>query len=683
MEMGIGIKIWSKFLLVFILLLPLTKAFGQIGTNPGDPNGVNSQGFPGTPGTNNAFQSNTKSKVKGDSGVVKKIFYSKSVRRISEKDLTDDSLVFHKIDTSIDGKERYSPLYPYNDYRINLGALGLPQKQLIPEFGEPIGFNNGQQVLSIYLLQPEDLYYYRSKSPYTQLAYMTAKKTEQWFSLIHVQNINPRLNIGLQYYREGSQGFYQGQVVDNLNLAFFAWYQSKNYRYNLISSLVFNSLNAQINGGILGDSVFTAVNHTQHIYLNGILNGAQTTWNQFDYYLKQVYNIGHIDSIKDKKFRAMEILPLIQAKYTLHFKKSSYNYSDPLLGSPDFNYYPNIFLDSTITNDIIQQNTLENEFGLALFGHGNLKKEGSFKISGAHLDASIKDQNVHYQQNGKIDSNLNNIILHSNGSYNLSDRLNVEINGDYNLIGSNHGDYLLKANASLNFGDLGALRGLASIQSNQPDFIYDHYSSNSYRWDFRFSKVKIEKLIGAYENSLLHFKISAEINLINGFTYFAGAANQIVFPSQFSNQIRIVRFKVEKTFNFHHFGLQLYGLYQQNNEPLIVRSPKTYAFGSLYYQNTLVKVLRLRLGFESFFYGNSYYYDYAPGLQQFFTYTNSQYGNYPVVNAFLVAGLKRVKLTLKYDYINQGLPKGGYYTIHNYPASDGVLKFGVSWNFYD
>ncbi len=127
----------------------------------------------------------------------------------------------------------------------------------------------------------------------------------------------------------------------------------------------------------------------------------------------------------------------------------------------------------------------------------------------------------------------------------------------------------------------------------------------------------------------------------------------------------------------------MYGIYQKNNQPLIVRSPDWYGFASLYYQKTLYGVLRTRIGVDMTYFSKTYYYDYAPGLQNFFVYTNAQFGNYPVANFFIVAGLKRVKLTIKYDYINQGLPQLGYYVIHNYPAPDRVLKFGVSWKFYD
>ena len=646
---------------------------GQIGTNPSNPT------------NNDAFSTNQKPKFKGDSGTIKHLFTSKSARLIHEKDLTGDSLTLHKLDTSINGKERYSPLYPYNNYKINLGGLGLPQMDLIPDFKNQVGFNNGQKALSLYLLQSEDLEYYRNKSPYTELAFLTGGKREQWFSLIHSQNINPRLSIGLRYFRVGSQGFYQRQGVDDLNLAFFSWYQSRNYRYNLLANLVFNSLNAKENGGVQSDSLFSSNSTVNHDYQNVYLLNAQTTWNQTDFYVKQIYNIGHLDSLKDNSFRANKIYPLLQAKYTIHYKLNKYSYGDILPGnSGAFLYYPNIFIDSITTHDQTNQRTLENEFGLSFFGHGNLKKEGKFSVNGAHLEASIKDQIINYRQNHLLDTSINNLILHGNLAYNLSDRFSLEIMGDYNLIGANHSDYFLNAKGLLNFGEkVGILSAEATLQLNQPDFIFDRYTSNAYQWNYHFNKVRTQKLLGLYENTFLKFKASVEINLLDGYTYFTGAANQLVFPAQFANEIRIFRIRVDKEFNYHNLGLQIYGVYQKNNQSLIVRSPELYGFASLFYQKTLFGVLRSRIGLEGTYFSKNYLYDYAPGLQQFYVYSSSQNGNTPVVNLFLVLGLKRVKLTLKYDYLNQGIPQKGFYLAHNYPGPDGIIKFGVSWKFYD
>jgi hypothetical protein len=94
-------------------------------------------------------------------------------------------------------------------------------------------------------------------------------------------------------------------------------------------------------------------------------------------------------------------------------------------------------------------------------------------------------------------------------------------------------------------------------------------------------------------------------------------------------------------------------------------------------------VLNVKVGLDATYYTHAYEYDYAPGLQQFFVYTNQKNGDYPIADVFLLAGLRRTSFILRYDYFNQHLPHAGYYTVHNYPMPDHLFKFGLSWKFYD
>jgi hypothetical protein len=74
---------------------------------------------------------------------------------------------------------------------------------------------------------------------------------------------------------------------------------------------------------------------------------------------------------------------------------------------------------------------------------------------------------------------------------------------------------------------------------------------------------------------------------------------------------------------------------------------------------------------------------YAPGLGQFYNGANVTFSSYPIFGVFFKATLQRTNLFVAYDYINQGAWSKGYYTVNRYPQQDAVLKFGVSWTFYN
>jgi len=672
-----------------------SRVYGQIGTNPANPYGgapSQNQGYNGS--VNNPNNPNNPNRIKQDSGTLKSVFYSRSVKLINENSLLKDSLTLSALDTTLTGFENYSVLYQPDRYYLNLGNLGLAATPLFPEFGRPTGFSPGQRSFSVYTLQPEDIQYYRNKSPYTDVFYVTGKGqksgfAEGLFRFVHARNINSRLNVGISYARIGSNGYYPRQTTDVLNASVFAWYQSRNLRYNFISNLIVNTVNAEENGGLRNDSLSVIGNHQyQPVYLSG----AGTKWNDYSLYLRQYYLVGRIDSVRDPVTKQIKVYPTARGYYVFHYKNSTYNYNDNFrqsnqgqgFGTSPGLYYPNIFLDTLRTADRIVLSRLENELGLSIFGRGSATDSRSFSASGIRLDASLKDDLVHYRQDRRVDTTINNIILAANAGYDLSNRFNIRLDGSYVLVGPNHFDTYLAANAFLSLGEsLGQLTFKASLQSNLPEFVFDRYESNSYSWRFHFARDKVKKLSALYSSKPLDLTIGAEYNLLNNYHYFAGIANQVVFPSQYPGEITILRAFVDKELRFGKFGFRTHLVYQRNNAPFVVRSPDYYAYASIYATNTYFKVLRIKLGVDGTWFSKTYALDYAPGLQQFFVYSNQQIGDYPVGNVFLLATLKRTNFIFRYDYANQGFPKSGYFTVHNYPMPDHLFKFGLSWKFYD
>lgn len=74
---------------------------------------------------------------------------------------------------------------------------------------------------------------------------------------------------------------------------------------------------------------------------------------------------------------------------------------------------------------------------------------------------------------------------------------------------------------------------------------------------------------------------------------------------------------------------------------------------------------------------------YAVGLGQFYNGTNVTFSSYPIASVFFRATLQRTNFFIMYDYVNQGLFSPGFYTVNRYPQMDRLLKFGVSWTFYN
>src|SRR6201996_173879 len=189
------------------------------------------------------------------------IFTSKFIRVTNERLLSDSTQVF-PLDTGLTNFENYSPLYQPRSPKIGLGNLGLAERSLLFEPSKTIGFDVGQHFLDAYLFTPQDIQYYKARVPFTNLQLYSSGVKEQYFKVLHTQNINPQLNVGFNLNVIGSQGSYPQQGSSDLTGALFSWYESKSKRYNLLASYTFNNLKAPENGSIRNDSIFTTTQGT-------------------------------------------------------------------------------------------------------------------------------------------------------------------------------------------------------------------------------------------------------------------------------------------------------------------------------------------------------------------------------------------------------------------------------------
>src|ERR1700712_1542724 len=320
---------------IFLLLLMFGSAglaFAQIPNNQNYPNRRQPANF--NQDTSTTKQSNltgdqeidaVRKKEEGKRDSV--TFNSKFIRVTNERLLSDSTQVF-PLDTGLVNFENYSPLYQPRSPKIGLGNLGLAERSLLFEPSKTIGFDVGQHFLDAYMFLPQDVQYYKSRVPYTNLSLYSSGVKEQYFKVIHSQNINPQLNVGFNLNFIGSRGFYPVQGSSDLTGALFSWYESKSKRYNLLANYTFNNLKAPENGSIQNDTIFTAPPSSTYTTAQ---NQPVRLYNTSDnirsngFYIKQFYYIGKIDTTI-KGVDKSKILPTQRVSYTLYYNRNTYKF---------------------------------------------------------------------------------------------------------------------------------------------------------------------------------------------------------------------------------------------------------------------------------------------------------------------------------------------------------------------
>ncbi|WP_265854202.1 putative porin [Pedobacter sandarakinus] len=618
------------------------------------------------------------------------IVYTAKFIRFTKLALSKDSIVLLPLDTSTTNIQNYSPLLQPMHPTINNGNMGLAARPLLYEPSKRIGFDIGFHSLDYYALTPEDIIYYQARAPYTSLYLVSAGQKEQLFKLIHSQNIKKNWNVGVNFNRGDSRGFYRRQRGDNLNVALFSWYQSPNKRYNMWASAIFNTMRAYENGSNKDTTIFEpGYDKIPRDAEEVNLSTARNLYRKNTLFLRQTYYVGRIDTSVNVN---NSVVPTNKVTYNLEYNNDSYDFFKD--EDDDSSVLPPGIADAIYTNDSTHVQHIKNEFIYSFF----LRPKNSTVIKNElKIDAGIRHDYFKHQFLGlKRDGSayersqfaFQNITILGNAGYRFSNNIDFNLDLQQILQGENAGDYLYEAKSKILLSKtVGRIELGAYVQNQSPSQLYNYYHGNHYRWDNTgFKNTKVANLSFKFINDKYDFTAGANYFLTSNHLYFAlnnSNATNAILPRQVDGDISLVRLDVSKKWRFGKFVLENYVAYQKTDRNEILRTPEFYTYNSFYLNNTFFKVLKANIGFDVRY--NTAYsnYSYSPATAQFYIGSNEMLESTPIVDVFLKANLKRANLFIKYDFVNQGLLVPGYYVVNRYPMQDALLKFGVSWNFYD
>lgn len=622
------------------------------------------------------------------------IIYNASYIRYTTLDRMKLGTYTVQIDTSLRGFQYYNPQNnPYNP-SINTGSYGLPTRDLLFSPSKTIGFQTGFHSLERYLLHPDSIRYYRARSPFSELGFVTG---DQVFRATVAQNVTPKWSVGGELNFALAKGFYQNQRYNDSKAAIFSWYESDNNRYNLLTNMVFNTLVATENGSVLNDTLFDVkgrqASEAEIVRLNGQREERpRQTWKDYSFFLRQSFFIGRIDSISPGT-QELQILPTQRVSHTLQLSSKKFKFyknEDDANGAFPFTQDPAI-----LTNDSTRLKSISNEFGYSFYLRG---KSTSFIKNEVKLDLRLQNEISWF--NAKDDKfSFQNTTLKAGIGYRFSDRVNII--GDLNQIvaGRNFGDYLYEANANFLLSNtVGRIIVGGYIQNKSPEYLFEHVNYQYHKWPengdgaFNFDKTKINNLSFTYENTKLGFTGKAEYFLMNNYLYYKEVDNpdlteilmRKIEPAQIAGNINMLKISVGEKLTFGRFHFDNYAVYQKSDYMNVLQTPELYTWHSFYYNNILVKVVNFNIGFDVRFNTPFVAPSYAINVSQFYNdNADIEFSTYPVVDLWLTATLKRTNFFLRYDYANQGLLSNGYYTVRRYPMADANLRFGLTWKFYD
>ena len=189
------------------------------------------------------------------------------------------------------------------------------------------------------------------------------------------------------------------------------------------------------------------------------------------------------------------------------------------------------------------------------------------------------------------------------------------------------------------------------------------------------------------------FNGAIQLNNINDFTYFSNDAEAledtqlqqiIVSPKQYNKSISHLLIQANKEFFINKFGFDNSIIYQEvAQDDAILNVPKLIFRQSSYYSNHFFKkALYLQTGFTLNYFSSYYANDFNPIIGDFFVQNTMKVGDFPVLDVFLNAKIQTFRVFIKYEHINSLFTNSFYYAAPNQPFRDGMLRFGLTWDFF-
>ena len=368
-------------------------------------------------------------------------------------------------------------------------------------------------------------------------------------------------------------------------------------------------------------------------------------------------------------------------------------------------FYANTYtIDEPLTGDSIYDKTryysLKNTFAISLL-------EGFNKWAKSGLKAFIASELRHFtlpNTTGSTSYNEHNLSIGAQLCKAQGKTFHYNATAETWLTGEDAGQLKLDASADLNFklfGDTLSLTANGFFHRLNPTFYYRHYHSRHAWWDNNsMSKMLHTRLQGILHYQKTRTTLRIGIDEINNYAYFASSytvnngnrVNHAITVNQYGGAINLITISLSQDFTLGPLNWESVITYQKSNNKTVVPVPDFNIYSNLYIKFKIARVLSCDFGADVRYFTKYFAPDYNPGLGQYTVQTNTatdgtdsriEIGNYPVANVYANFHLKHTRFFIMMSHVNAGTGKKNYFFTPHYPLNQRILRFGLSWNFFN
>lgn len=627
----------------------------------------------------------------------------------------------------------------------SLGNIGSPRLSRIFIDRSPMDFIFLEN-FDMFIVPPGQFHYTNTMSPITNVSYNTCGSSdngEDHFKALFAANLNKKFGFGFKFDYIYGKGYYEDSNTSHFNFSTWASYLGDRYQAHLLFST--NHQKLAENGGILDDEYIThPESKTTQYKEKEIPVTLDQNWNQHDnqhLFFSHRYIVGFNrkvpmteDEIKAKKFAIEsakenaeknkkegiepkvpeepidtswmknEYVPVTSFIHTLNtslYRRIYKAYETPKLGNTLPYYRNDPFYDNReYTGDSIYDKTrhyyMKNTLAIALLEGFNKYAKAGLKVFAAHelKHYEMPDMNAGFDRFTEHNFSVGGQLQKTLGR-------TVHYNAvlESFLVGADAGSFTLDGEADLNFplfGDTVTLAAKGFIHRASPSFFFTHYHSKYLWWDndikMEFNK-HIEGLF-TYQKTRTTLRVAYD-NLSN-YTYLSrsystdpdyGRYNVITKVNQASDNISVLTLQLAQDFTLGPLNWENMVTYQKSSNENKLPLPDLNIYTNLYLKFRVAHVLDVHLGADMRYFTSYYAPDYSPLMNTFAVQDNGaqniKLGNFPEVDVYANLFLKHARFFVMLTHVNYDMGSKNYFQVPHYPLNQRIIRFGVSWNFFN
>ena len=533
-----------------------------------------------------------------------------------------------------------------------------------------------------YIMTPGKLKYYNTKTAYTRIAYSMSgqrKIEESMFNAILAHSISPSSSFAVEYNADGTKGMYHRQKA--LDRYFSAAFAHTGKRYAIHAGYIFNTADVKDNGGIVDDRDVTDTVFPQPDNVPVHLANAGMLYKGNTFFVTQSYGIP-LRKQKEDELTIQEI-PSIFIGQSAEYTKFRRTFTDS--GSDDMAYWQNHYIDPATTKDSINQSLLDLKFFAQIQPYN---REGILGIITGGIGNELNNYYYYVPRNfqpgyGGGNRSENTTYLYGAVNGRVSKYAAWDASLKYYMLGYRSQDFDINGHLQLNAfmrGEPLTFDATVRFSLRIPDFWAQNYFSNHYAWSNSFSKEALTHVSAKFTVPSWGLELGGDYAMTTDKIYYDLWST----PKQHGSMLNVLGVYLRKDFRVGKFHLNHRVLMQWSSDQTVAPVPFVSAYASYSVQFNIKNVLELAIGVDARYNTEYYGFAYNPAIGQFYNQREQEIGGYPYLDGFISGKWKRMRLLIKAQHFNSNLFGGqNYFMVLHRPANRMMLKFGMSWSFYD